>query len=346
MENENKSLEDIFNEVETTPARSVAETEHIDENTPLDFDQLDAQLKAEEEKNKSEQQNKEVVEDVKPENKTEEKDKAEEKPNQEVKNDDKKNLSLQEIEEAFDKKFKEQEQLKENARIEKEKADKEIAEKLKLEEDAKKEKEKLESDEKFDGTTLFDEEDKKSLEYMKENFPDLERGLKAYDKKIRAEYEKKLQVELTKSIKYVYDNVMQYVAPVYQSYEQQVFEKKTAEFTNAHPDYKEHQEGIEKWIIEQPESIKDAFTKTYTQGDVKELTTLFTMYKKYNGIGATVEQPKPVDKQSNDQQQQAQNKQVVDDKKKALGAVSSKNNTNAGARKDGEMSNEELFNIL
>lgn len=121
----------------------------------------------------------------------------------------------------------------------------------------------------------FTAEEQELLDGYVKEWPDVH---KAESLIRRAEYQELVQG--------IFQEIQREFAPLVQFMSTQMLSTHESQIRTAHPDYDTVAEGVQKWINEQPDYLKQAYTHVASQGSTQQVIDLVSRYKQASGITA------------------------------------------------------------
>lgn len=322
---DNVSLEDLFDEVEAKVEDPKVEINHNVVNQKglsSGFEELesDVEIKEPNETNKEEENDLPVVEEP-----------AEPVKQEEVKVE--KTPSIEDIKKMLD----EENRKREEERLAKEKAEQEKIEQEKI---AKEQQQQLESEINFDGNSVLSEDDKKLINEVAENYPEIKKVIDSYEKKNQAVTDKRIELAVRNAVLHVFNEVQKYVGPIIQEHYQQKEKQATNKFKEVHSDFDENMsKDLQSWINSYPANIRKGFETAFNNGSIEDKIEVVNMYKQTKGINKAVQvQTEPVKTTAN---------KKIEEKKNALSPVSSKTTASKASEKEDEnIDKSKLFDEI
>lgn len=253
-----------------------------------------------------------------------------------------KNISLDEL----DKFFNERDNKKEQER----KLQEELAEKQRLELEEKKRKEEEENqsifkDFSFDSNSVLSDDDKKEVEKIDKEFPEISKYMSIIKKQMQAEYDAKVKFleqntkkGLTDSYINMYDKINSEFKPTIDSLkakqQQEYVEYVKTELTKKHADWEQISDDVGKWMDESVPQMKQSLMAMLGSGDINQMSKVFDLYKKDVGLVN-----KPVQQQATQQQSPA----IVNKKQALMGSSSKSSLSNVNNANPGGLTYEDLW---
>ena len=130
---------------------------------------------------------------------------------------------------------------------------------------------------------LYTPDEMKELETYRTDWPDI---AKAESLARRQEYKQLLD--------YVFQTVEARLAPIASATDTYLGDSHYGALVQAHSDYDELVDDIEKWINTQPTFLRNSLTAVAQNGDTKDVIDLVSMYKQANGIATQAGNTPPV----------------------------------------------------
>lgn len=123
---------------------------------------------------------------------------------------------------------------------------------------------------------LLSEDDNKALASMKEDWPEMTKGVEVMMKSFRD--------EIQSEIKQAVASVFQQLQPALKTVESVATNSFLDQLEKRHNDAEKIYPQVEAWVKQQPGALSSAYKNILETGTVAEVAEIFTMYKKTNGI--------------------------------------------------------------